>query len=72
VRFRPRRPVVADTDQQAVNDGVYVDLNAVAQFITWGTGAPAHTPTGPQLYFRRDYGVNTAVYSWDGSWKSVT
>lgn len=67
-----RRLFVSDTDQRAVNDGVYADLNELAQFFSAGEGAPSSSPAGPQLYFRRDGGVGTSGYVWDGtSWAAI-
>jgi hypothetical protein len=72
VKFALRWPVVADAQQQANNDDLLAAVNQISQFIFSGTGVPAFTPPGPALYFRYDFAVNAAVYSWDGSWKSVT
>lgn len=67
MRFALRRPFVRDADQQAVNDGLVLDLNELAQWFSWGNGAPTHTPTGRQIYFRRDGGAGTTLYAWSGA-----
>jgi hypothetical protein len=72
VKFALRFPFVADQPQQANNEDLIGSVNEIGQFIFRGTGAPTFTPPGPALYFREDFAVNTAVYSYDGSWKSVT
>lgn len=65
MRFRLRRPLVANADQQAVNEGLLTDLNSIAIHITSGTGAPTHSPAGPELYFEKD---GPAVHIYNGAW----
>lgn len=67
MKFRLRRPFVESREQQDVNDGLIEDLNSVAQFFSWGNGAPTHTPTGRQLYVRRDGGAGTTLYVYEGA-----
>lgn len=67
MRFALRRPFVGDREQQDVNDGLLEDLNSVAQFVSWGNGAPTHTPSGRQIYIRRDGGAGTSLYCWSGA-----
>lgn len=65
--FSIGNPFVADPQQQRNNDDLLTGLNAIAQFIDFGTGAPAHTPTGRRIYVRRDGAAGTTLYCWSGA-----
>jgi hypothetical protein len=58
-------PLVDDPAQQRNNEDLLAGVNALAQFMSWGTGAPAHTPDGPQVYLRYDGGAGTTLYVWE-------
>lgn len=62
--FNLADPVVPDDRTQRNNDALIAAVNAIAQFIDYGNGAPAHTPTGPRIYFNRTGGVGTSFYAW--------
>lgn len=68
-----RPPVVTDQTQQLVNDQLLDGINMIARFVDFGTGVPAHTPTGPSvIYFRLDGVAGAAVYAWNGtSWTAL-
>jgi len=44
-----------------------IATNDVAQFFSWGNGAPAHTPTSRQIYIRFNGGAGTTLYCWSGA-----
>lgn len=72
MNFSLPSPSVADSGQQINNEALLRGLNQIAQFLFSGTGVPTFNPGGPALYFREDFGVNSSVYVYDGTWKSVT
>lgn len=63
------RHVVADQLQREVNDDLLAALNGLLRFVSWGDGAPAHSPAGPQIYFEQD---GPGVHFWNGSWTELT
>lgn len=67
MRFRLRRPWVEDRAQQENNEDLLAAINEIGQFISWGDGAPTHTPDGRQLYIRRDGGAGTTLYVHEGA-----
>lgn len=68
MRFRVRWPLVSDVQQQAVNEDLLGGLNQMARFVSWGDGAPAHTPDGPEIYFEQD---GPGVHIYNGGWVAL-
>lgn len=70
--FALRDEVVTDDAQQRNNLGLLTDLNSIAQFVSWGSGAPTHTPTAPQLYFNRTGAAGSSAYFFNNTaWTAV-
>ena len=47
-------------------------IGEVRQFLDFGDGAPAHSPSTRKLYVRRDGGVGSTFYVYDGTnWTAV-
>jgi hypothetical protein len=65
MKFSIRWPLVTDTQQQANNEDLLAAINFIAQHLSVGDGAPAHTPEGVQLYLRRDGGAGTTLYVYE-------
>jgi hypothetical protein len=68
VRFRLRWPFVAEPQQQANNEDLLAAVNQLGQFVSWGDGAPAHTPDGPEIYFEQD---GPGVHIYNGAWVAL-
>jgi len=69
---RRPEPVVDDLKQDRNNDSYDLAFTGLEQSIVRGTGAPTHSPVGPQLYFRNDGGVGSSIYAWNKtSWTVV-
>jgi hypothetical protein len=74
MKFAIRWPLVSSAEQQANNEDLLKGLNFIAQFVSTGTGAPAHTPDGPQVYLRVDGGAGTTLYVWEptpAAWNAI-
>jgi hypothetical protein len=65
VTFALPTPVVADDGQQRNNVALATEVNALSGRVVAGTGAPAHTPAGPQLYLRLDGGAGSTLYVYE-------
>lgn len=65
--FRLRRNKVEPEDQQLINEGLIRDINTIAQFWFFGSGAPGFTPPGRAIYIRTDGGAATTLYVWEGA-----
>ena len=65
MKFTLRWPFIDEPQQQANNEDLLRGLNFLAQFVSTGTGAPAHTPDGPQVYLRADGGAGTTLYVYE-------
>jgi hypothetical protein len=65
--FSIGHPVVSDAEQQKNNEDLLTALNKLGQFISFGTGAPTHTPTGRAIYIRLDGGAGTTLYVYEGA-----
>lgn len=57
----------SDDDRQRNLDALLKAINAIAQFIDYGNGAPTHTPTGRKIYINRTGGAGTTLYVWEGA-----
>lgn len=67
MRYKLRNPFVSDRAQKENNEDLLFAINEIAQFISFGDGAPTHTPTGRQIYIRRNGGAATTLYVWEGA-----
>ncbi len=63
--FRLPDPLVGDPQTQRNFEAVASALGLLRAFITFGEGAPTHTPDGPQVYFEVD---GPGVHVFNGSW----
>jgi hypothetical protein len=56
---------VENPEQRRNNEDLLKALNFLGQFVSTGSGAPSHTPDGPQMYFRTDGGVGSTLYVYE-------
>lgn len=65
--FSMRVPIVDSVQQQQNNEDLLNAVNALGQFIFFGTGVPTFTPPGRAIYIRLDGGAGTTLYVWEGA-----
>lgn len=70
--FSLSHPFVSDAQLQRNFEDALKAINAIAQFIDYGNGAPTHSPTGRRIYIRLNGGVGTTIYVWSGAaWNAI-
>lgn len=71
-KFGLPEPIVADDALQLNFQALINAVNALARFVDYGTGVPAHTPVSARFYIRHDPAPGAAIYGWNGTaWTAI-